>query len=310
MTGTSTEVEPASATRRPLPSWAAPLVAVGAVIAGLLPWLITGLRLPLQNLWAMATEPEDMPLVLLPFSQYSLALIFAVLVVGSAAAGIAARVLRSRLGRRGFALLLCTVPLLQAIAIVQAALVVHSGLQERTESVFYLAALVGVSVLSLLIGVLAQVLIAMAPRAGALIGLSLGAVAASSWIGGFFQPFMLSGPDWLLPVVGLIQWVTPVLTGIAIAWAGINTAGRAVAAILSVALAWVAPAAMTGIGSAAGSRVLARDPGAMIEYAFQVFGMAAFMPELALRPIVATILVAAIGLALRRAAGSGRARNS
>lgn len=68
---------------------------------GLLPWLVTGMRLPLQNLWASETPPQEMPLVLLPFNQYTIALLAAGLVTGEAVAGIAARALRDRLGARG-----------------------------------------------------------------------------------------------------------------------------------------------------------------------------------------------------------------
>jgi hypothetical protein len=56
----------------------------------------------------------------------------------------------------------------------------------------------------------------------------------------------------------------------------------------------------TGISSAGGSRVLASDPLAMIEYAVQVFASALVIPELALRPVVAAIVVAALGLLVRR----------
>jgi len=299
---TETGVDTASARDAPsrgVRDEVAVLLAVAAVVVGLLPWLATGLRLPLQNLWLLPTAAEDMPLVLLPFSQYSLMLIFAVLVVGAAAAGVVARALRDRLSRRGRILLLGVVPALQLIAVVQTAVAVRSGLADTGQAALYLTALVGVSVLSVLVGMLSQTLIAVAPRAGALLGLTIAAVAASSWIGGFLQPLTLFGPDWLLPVVGLIAWVTPVLTGAAIAWTGVSSPGRVVAALTSLIVVWVAPAAITGISSAAGSRVLASDPAAMIEYALQVFASALLIPELALRPIVATILVAAIGLAAR-----------
>lgn len=43
---------------------------VGALVAvvGLLPWIVTGMRLPLQNRWAAETLPGDMPVALLPFN--------------------------------------------------------------------------------------------------------------------------------------------------------------------------------------------------------------------------------------------------
>ena len=112
--------------------------------------------------------------------------------------------------------------------------------------------------------------------------------------------------EWAYSFVGLFQWVTPVLVGIAIAWTGINKVRPGRRGVASLVLIWIAPALMTGVWNAAGSRVLAHDPLAMIEYAVQVFQMALFMPELALRPIVTAVVVATIGLAIRWAIGRGR----
>jgi hypothetical protein len=64
---------------------------VVAALVGLLPWLITGIRRPLQNLRATSTSPESMPVALLPFSQYALTLIVGLIVTGSAIAGVVAR---------------------------------------------------------------------------------------------------------------------------------------------------------------------------------------------------------------------------
>ncbi|WP_344065172.1 hypothetical protein [Microbacterium pumilum] len=282
-----------------LPLWACGLLGVAAALVGLLPWLATGMRLPIQNLWAVETSPEAMPFVLLPFSQYSLSHVFGLIVTGSAAAGIVARAARPRLPRGGFALQFAGVLVVQIAATVQTAVVVRSGLQERPESTLYLAVLVTLCILSILVGAGALALIARAPRAGALIGLTIGAIAVSEWIGVTLRPLTMMSVEWAYNVVGLFQWVTPVLVGIAIAWAGINTIGKIVGALASLVLIWVAPALMTGVGSAAGSYVLAHDPPAMIEYGLQVFQMALFIPELALRPIIAAVVVATIGFVVR-----------
>ncbi len=277
----------------PLAPWLCTLIGVAAAFVGLLPWLVTGMRLPLQNLWELSTPPEAMPLAMLPFSQYSLSLIFALLVVGASAAGIAARALRPRMPRGGFALIVTGLVVIQAIAIAQTTVAVAGGLRDGTESVLYLGALALFSVLSLLVGVVAVFLIARAPRAGALIGLTIGAIATTSWLTGFMG---LTTP---YEIVGLIQWVAPVLVGVAIAWTGLGTTGRIIAALASIAMVWIVPAAITAATAAAGMRVLARQMGEMAEYALQVFGLAAFTPELVWRPIVATVVVAAIGLAVR-----------
>ncbi|MDJ0378729.1 hypothetical protein [Cryobacterium sp. PH31-L1] len=62
------------------------VVGMLAAIVGLLPWLVTGMHLPIQNLWAADSVPEDMPIALLPFSQYTITLVVAVVVTGSALA--------------------------------------------------------------------------------------------------------------------------------------------------------------------------------------------------------------------------------
>ncbi|MCU1438326.1 MAG: hypothetical protein JWP66_1413 [Naasia sp.] len=45
-------------------------IGIGAALIGLPPWIVTGMRLPLQNLCAVEVRPEDMPVALLPFSNY------------------------------------------------------------------------------------------------------------------------------------------------------------------------------------------------------------------------------------------------
>ena len=278
---------------RPVAPWLCTLIGVAAAFVGLAPWLVTGMRLPLQSLWAVVTTPDAMPLAMLPFSQYSLSLIFALLVVGAAAAGITARALRPRLPRGGFLLIVSVVIVIQVIAIVQTAVTVDGGLRGGTESALYLGALIVVSVLSLLVGVLVVFLIARAPRAGALIGLSIGAIATQSWLTGFM------GVTTPYEIVGLIQWVPPVLVGVAIAWTGLGTVGRVIAALVGIAMVWLAPAAITAVTAAAGMRVFGGRVNEMADYALRVFEMAAFTPELAFRPIIASLVVAAIGLAAR-----------
>src|SRR6185437_8146678 len=82
--------------KSPLGAWASLGIGAAAALAGLLPWLVHGMQLPLQNLGERMTGPAD--IVLLPFSQYALTLIAALLVVGAAAAGIASRSVRLRFG--------------------------------------------------------------------------------------------------------------------------------------------------------------------------------------------------------------------
>ena len=67
------------------------LLGILAGLLGLAPWLISGARLPLQNLWGTEVLPEQMPVSLLPLSQYKLTTLVAFLTAGGAVAGLAVR---------------------------------------------------------------------------------------------------------------------------------------------------------------------------------------------------------------------------
>jgi hypothetical protein len=192
---------------------------------------------------------------------------------------------------------------------VQTAGVVDKGLQDRLESNVYLFALVAGTGLSILVGLVVTILVAGAPRAGALIGLTIGAIAMASWIGALIDPTRV-GQGLLADVLVIVPWIAPVLTGIAIAWTGIGTAGRVIAALCALVLVWVAPAVTTALFNALSNQVLVRSSSDVIDYAVGVFQAALLTPELALRPIIATALVAAVGLGVRALVGRRRRRVS
>jgi hypothetical protein len=100
-----------------------------------------------------------------------------------------------------------------------------------------------------------------------------------------------------------------VLTGIAIAWSGIDTAGRVLAAIFAVVLIWVAPAVTTALANALSNQVLIHSSSDVIDYAVGVFQAALLTPELALRPIIATVIVAGVGLGVRALSSRRRRRD-
>lgn len=284
---------------RPLKVWIPPLAGVAAAIAGLLPWFVTGMRLPLQNLWATETLPDAMPIVLLPFSQYTLTIIVALLVTGAAFAALVARATRQRQPRGGVVAMFIGLLATQVIAAAQTATVVRGGLDDRAASDLYFVAVLAVVALSILVGTLVFWLIATAPRAGALIGLSIGAIACGIWFSRLLVPLGAIPPDWLADVAGFGRWIPPILIGIAIAWCGVGTAGRVVAAASGLLLLWIAPALITGVANAAGSRVLAEYPAEMLDYAVRVTRLALFSPELALPPIIVAASVATAGLIAR-----------
>lgn len=288
-------VEPVA---RPIGDWSWFGIGVAAAVVGLLPWIITGMRLPLQNLWAADTLPAEMPFVLLPFSQYSVTLIAAIMVVGAAIAGGVARVTRSRQGSRGFRALSAGVLGAQAVAMLQTAAVVADGLRPGSDSTFYLVAVIAVAAASIVVGALVLVLIARMPRAGALIGLSLAVVAVGWWLNALVVPSPGLVTEVQTTLLGLLQWLPAILCGIAIAWCGINTVGRGVAALTAMAALVIGPAFGTAVAMSAGSRVLLPYPLEMLDVGRQVFVQALTTPALTLRPIVTTLIVAIAGLVL------------
>ena len=280
-------------------------VGVAGAILGLLPWLAYGARLPAQLLWDRDVRPEAMPFALLPFSFVTVILIFSLLIVGAAAAGIGGRALRVR--GWGLVLLVIGVLLVQVGATVQTVGVVRVGLQDRLESNVYVFALVAGTGLSILVGLVVTVLIAGAPRAGALIGLTIGAIGMTAWMGQLIAP-VAQGDSGSATAAVILPWVAPVLTGIAIAWSGIDSAGRVIAALAALVLIWVAPAVTTALFNALSNQVLVRSSSDVIDYAIGVFQAALLTPELALRPILATALVAGVGLGLRALVTRARRR--
>ena len=286
--------------RKPLSAAWCLLAGLAAAGLGLLPWLVTGMRLPLQNLWAADTAPEAMPRVLLPFSQYALTLLVGLVVTGAAGAGLFARVVRPRLSGRRFLAVLAGVLAVQVVAVVQTARAVGAGLQDRRESDLYLAALLAGTVATVVVGALVTVLVGRGPRAAAVVGLGAAAVAFGPWLSSLLVPFG-SVPSATAPLLsGLVRWLVPLLVGVVIAWGGIRTPGRVAAAVSALALLWVGPAVITAVANAAGSRVLARYPAEMAAYGGEVLVAALTTPALALPPLGFAVAVAVVGLLGRR----------
>lgn len=279
-------------------------IGAGAALLGLLPWLVTGLRLPVQNLWAQSEAPESMPLVVLPFSQYAVIQIFALIVVGAAIGGVVARSTRRHHSPCAVTGILLGVLLVQVGGAVQTTIVVASGLQRSDWALFYLAALVLVVAVSVAVGILVLLLIAKAPVAGAVIGLSIAAMAAGAWVNDLVVGEGALVANWQLWLLSITRWLPAVLVGAAIAWGGLRTAGRIVAAVAGLLILWLGQAAITAVSAAAGTRVLAKYPGEMLDYGVGVFFSALTMPELALPPLIVAVAVGIVGaFAFRMLAG-------
>ena len=272
----------------PLMLWIA--IGAGGAALGLAPWLSTGGRLPLQNLGdAPLTGP--LPFVMLPFNQYFLFSIVALLVVGSAITGLIARALAPRRPRFGTLAMAAAALLVQIVAIMQAAAATAGALESSTRASLYLGLLIAVSIVGMLVGLLVLLLVAGGPVPAAAIALSLAAIVSATWVGTGVRELLIAGPDGIALILPFIlRWMPAVLVGCAIAWCGFRTPGRIIAAIVSLTALWIGPAFVTAVSSAAGTRVLASRPAEMAEYGLGVFGMALTAPEI----VAPSLLVAAV----------------
>lgn len=244
------------------------LIGIGSAIAGLLPWIITGMRLPLQNLWGSDTLPAGMPVALLPFSQYYVGFLAGIMIVGSTIAGIVVRT------RRGPLLpLIAGVLLVQVVALVQTVIVVSNGLSHRNASFIYLAVIVGGIVLAIVIGVIVLALVARAPRVGVLIGATLAAIVLPYWLRGLFHPVgTVSTYSLYSDMTNMAaQYLPAIALGVLIAWVGVGSVGRAVAGAGALLLLWIGSTIALVGTVVAGTRVMLGRPAEMLEYGGQVF---------------------------------------
>ena len=307
MTQTSDRIE------TPAPSPAAPRwltfawglgIGAGSALVGLLPWLITGMRLPPEDPLASPVDPEATPIALLPFGQYSIPLIVGLIVFGSAVAGLLARTLRERLSRRGFLGIALGVFLVQIAAATQSTLAVASRQQDSTYSATFIAGLIAVAVVSIGVGALAMVLIGKAARPGATLGFALAAVAVEAWLRGLVVPpgtFVTEASMWWLNLAG---YVPAIIVGVAIAWCGIRSIGSVIAAVGSLLILWVAPVALMAVSVAVGSRAFAPQPDQAFDYGAEVLMSVQMAALNSIPPLLIAIVIAGIGLASRQLVSS------
>src|SRR4051812_47444441 len=106
---------PMLARQKPLGSVIFLLLGAGSALLALLPWAITGMHLPLQQLWATDTLPDQMPTALLPFHQYYALTIAALMVIGATIAGIIGRAVTAQHPRSALLALIGGVLIVQAV---------------------------------------------------------------------------------------------------------------------------------------------------------------------------------------------------
>lgn len=277
-----------------------------AGIIGLGPWVVTGMQLPLQNLWADMTLPEEMPRAALPLSQYLGITLVALLVTGGLIAGLAVRWWAP--ARQGHALLCAAAGLLlvQMAATVQSFSVLETGLGAGRLSRLYLGGLLFGVLASIAVALLVVVLVGARKPALVTLGIAGAAVPAGIWLLEWVtEPFSLTVRP---PVVYLVDnWFPALLIGAVLAWCGAGTAGRAVVWVASLGILWLLPPLFTGVSYALGSRVLRGDPRQMLQAASDAFALSIGGPEVWL-PVLAAGVIGVVGaLVLHRGPGRGAA---
>lgn len=232
-----------------LPSWAYPLAGMGAVVIGLLPWLLTGMRLPWEHLWAAAGMPPESPVMLIPLNQYYLMTVAVMVIPAGALAGTVARGAPPELRRRSGDLTALGLVVAVAAAGVQSGLAyagVGAGEGVGVDLVLLLAWLVVCGTGAVVI----LMFLARSTRAGASVGAAIAAPGVGGWISAVMAPGMVTSSA--LVSSGDLRWMPAVLVGVALAWCGLRSFGRFAAWALSLVMLWVVPAVLIGIGAAAG----------------------------------------------------------
>ena len=294
-------------------------MGVGTAIVGLLPWIVTGMRLPLQNLWATpTTDPSDMPIALLPFSQYAVTSIASLLLVGGVVAGIVVRVLRARavIGRSGSLAALGALIGLQVLAVVETAVVTGAGMRmdgtpgtgaDVSAAQLYVVALTVGSLVCVGAAAVLAAVVARAAPAGALVALAVGAVALGGWADALVVPPVSSAGDAAGAVLVVLRWLPAVAVGAAIAWTGLRTIGQGVAAVVALAVLWSGAALVTAVSYALGSRVYLPYPLEMVSAGATVFVMAMGPAGATLVPLLVAAVIGVVGAVALRVSRRGRA---
>lgn len=276
-------------------------VLVGAVtwwVIGTLPWLLTGLRLPLQNLWRTEQPPEAMPLVALPFNQYYLAFLVAVGVVGGVAAALTGLTAPRDRHRGAVRAALAGAAVAAAAAVAQTSIVVRNGLDGSTRSELYLSALVAVTVLGAVLGLLVGHAVAAGRPGPRAVGLAVLSVLLSGWLGMFLRIQDPLDTELLVTVSRVIPWVTAVVAGIGLALCPPRSRRAIIAWVAALVVLWVGPALVTAVTYVTGSRAILAwsPPSEWLDAGLAVFRAALLPGNKALVPLALTVAIGLLGL--------------
>ena len=278
-------------------------IGVFAGLVGLAPWIGTGMVLPVQNLWAEQTLPEDMPVSLLPLSQYLAIRLVGLLVTGGLVAALCLRWWAPARSRVATACAAGGLLLVQLIAAVQSFTVLSNGLIGSTDqaydvrstgsmSALYFGGLLAGTVAAMVAGVLVFGAVRSRRKAGAALGIGLAAVPAGEWMSAWGEVFWESF-DTPAVVYHLGHWFPAALVGLALAWCPPDRIGRAAVWVSDLALLWIVPVLFDAVAGALGTRVFRGDVAQMQEYAGSSFASSLGAPEAA----GTVVLAAAMGVA-------------
>lgn len=272
------------------------LVGIAGAVAGLLPWLLGGGRLPLQNLWAVATMPEDMPFVLLPISQYHVTLLFSLVLLGGVFAGVALHFVRRR---REAALWPAAlgVAAVHLIALLQSFIVLAAGLDlfRDGRAVLYVVGMLGGTVIAALLAQLGLWMTLRGSAGVAALGVALAAVPFTTWVARWF--LAVTGDAFAPPFLSTITpWLPAVVVGAALVWCGIRPMGRLAVWFVSLLALWMVPALFTAIQYGLGMRVLQGDLVEMAAASAQLFPLV--LAEV-WRPVLGALVIAVVGTIVR-----------
>lgn len=287
-------------------------LAIGLVsaVVGLAPWLVSGARLPLQNLWQRDVMPDAMPVALLPVSQYYATRILVLLLVGGALAGVAVRLLRRVSPITGWATglgVLCV----QVLAAIQSFIVVAEGLGVFTNTAdsrgwLYLAGMLGGTIVSMLMAQGLYWLISRTAVGPAALGIALAAVPFASWL--LTVAVLFAGPAGAATGMSVLyRWLPALIVGAALGWCGVQPLRRLGVWVAGLLMLLVTPAVFTAASNALGMRVLDGDLREMAQVAAEIFPLALGLgvAPTALALLLAAAIVAVRWMARRRRA-SGR----
>lgn len=270
-----------------------------AALIGLAPWFIGGARLPLQNLWASDTPPDAMPIVLVPFSQYLIAEVLGLLVLGGAVAGVLARLSSTRDRRAATLWTMSGLTLGYLTATVQTAVVVRSGLLDDGRGGLYFGAILTVIVIGGLTALGTAAAWGLCGRPGVSVAASFGALALATWIGELLAPGTTTPGPTMTELLTSLRWLPAVLVGVVLAWCGLRGGRHIGAWFAALALLWIVPAGLMTVQYAVGSRVLLNNPAEALQAGLDLLPLALGPdgPSLATLPVA--LIIGLVGVAWR-----------